>query len=272
MEETYEVHFIKKMELKNVNILMAFSGWPDAKRVATYAAEYMRDKLAAEKIAEIDSKPFYDFAIQRPLVSIKQGLMKEYFPPINEIFAYKSKKIENDIIILMGIEPHTNWIRYVKSIFKSLTLEKSNIVCLLGGLIDSIPHTITPLISGVANDPKIVENMRIQGIKPADYSGPSSIHSLILNECKKNSIQAFSIWGHTPEYVGEIDPRTSYHLLKKAKTLMDMEIDLKELEMEGNLFQKQLDTLMKQDQAFSSLVHKLELEYKNAKRNPEYLA
>lgn len=271
MNETKEVHFIKKMKLKNVNVLMSFSGWPDAKRVATYAAEYVRDKLSAEKVAEIDSKPFYDFVIQRPLVSIKQGLMKEYSPPMNEIFAYKSKKTENDMLILIGIEPHTNWARYVESLFKALALEKSSIICLLGGLIDTIPHTIAPLISGVATIPKIVEDMRIQGIEPADYSGPSSIHSLILRECENRSIQAFSIWGHTPEYVGEVDPRTSYHLLKKVKTLMDMEIDLTELEMEGNLFQKQLDSLMKQDQAFSSLVHELELKYKNAKRNPEYL-
>jgi proteasome assembly chaperone (PAC2) family protein len=271
MDKAEDVHFFKKLELKNVNVLMSFSGWPDAKRVATYAAEYVKDKLSTEKIAEIDSKPFYDFAIQRPLVDIKQGLMKEYSPPINEIYAYKSKKTENDMLILMGIEPHTNWARYVESLFKELALEKSNIICLLGGLMDAIPHTIAPLISGVATVPKIVEDMRIRGIEPADYNGPSSIHSLILHECEKRSIQAFSVWGHSPEYVGEVDPRTSYHLLNKVKALMSIEIDLKELEMEGNLFQKQLDALMKQDQAFSSLVHKLELEYKNAKRNPEYL-
>ena len=47
---------LKKITLKNANVVMAFSGWPDAKRVATYAAEYLRDSLKAEKIGEIDQQ------------------------------------------------------------------------------------------------------------------------------------------------------------------------------------------------------------------------
>ena len=80
-----------------------------------------------------------------------------------------------------------------------------------------------------------------------------------------------SIWGHVPEYIAEVDPRTAHHLLSKVKALLGLEVDLKELEMEGNLFQKQLDSLMKTDQTFSQLVHELEIEYKNSKRSPDYL-
>jgi proteasome assembly chaperone (PAC2) family protein len=80
-----------------------------------------------------------------------------------------------------------------------------------------------------------------------------------------------SIWGHAPQYVGDVDPKTAYQLLYKAKAMMDIEIDLEELRMEGNLFQKQLDSLMKQDSGLSQLVHTLEIEYKNSKRKPDYL-
>lgn len=271
MNDVGDIQLLKKIHPKNINFIMAFRGWPDAKRVASYAAEYLCDKLSVEKIAEIDSRPFYDFAIQRPLVDIKKGIIKDYSPPSNELYFYRSKMSEHDLLILIGVEPHTNWQKYVASIFKTFSVESSNLICCLGGLIDRIPHTITPSFSGVATSQNIMNEMKVQDIEPADYNGPSSIHSLILHECKRRKIPAMSIWGHVPEYIAEVDPRTAHHLLSKVKALLGLEVDLKELEMEGNLFQKQLDSLMKKDQTFSQLVHELEIEYKNSKRSPDYL-
>ena len=121
---------LKKITLKNANVVMAFSGWPDAKRVATYAAEYLRDSLKAEKVAEIDPKPYYDFTIERPQVTIKDGLMKEYSPPINELYFWRDKKKSHDLLIFIGTEPHTNWVKYVNSIFKLMSPGKIKCVCL----------------------------------------------------------------------------------------------------------------------------------------------
>jgi len=112
-------------------MVIAFSGWPDAKRVATYAAMYLMDKLKADKIGEIDSTPFYDFAIQRPFINIEKGLSKEYKLPQNELYAWKSKKGLRNLLILVGEEPHTNWLRYVESIFQALHLGTVHRVCLL---------------------------------------------------------------------------------------------------------------------------------------------
>jgi len=262
---------LKKITLKNANVVMAFNGWPDAKRVATYAAEYLRDSLKAEKIGKIDPKPYYDFTIERPQVTIKDGLMRDYSPPINEFYFWRDKKNYRDLLIFIGTEPHTNWAKYVNSIFKFMSSGKVKRVCLFGGLIDRIPHTVEPLISGVANATKLVSEMKSSNIKPADYSGPSSIHGLILNVCEKKSIPTMSIWGHAPEYVGDVDPRTAHQLLLKVKDLIGLNVDLDELGIESNLFRKQLDSLMKKDQTFSELIRRLEIEYKNTRRTPEYL-
>jgi len=53
---------------------------------------------------------------------------------------------------------------------------------------------------------------------------------------------------------------------------LKIEVDMEELQMEANLFQKQLDSLMKQDHSFAELVHKLEIEYRNSRRSPGYVA
>ena len=272
MGEKEDLRLLKKINLGNFNTIMAFTGWPDAKKVATYAADYLKDKLKAEKIGEIDWRHFYDFVIERPSVNIKHGLMKDYIPPVTELYYWKAKSSDKDLLIITGAEPNTNWSRYAEAIFQALSLGKVNRICLLGGLVDRIPHTVNPLISGVANAPDLVEEMKRHGVEPTDYSGPSSIHSQIMVESDKRGIPTLSIWGHAPEYVGDLDPRTAHELLRKVLDLLSMKVDLEELQMERNLFQKHMDSLMNKDPDFSQLVRKLEIEYRNARRNPEYVA
>ncbi len=139
-------------------------------------------------------------------------------------------------------------------------------------MIDRIPHTIEPLISGVATTQNLRDEMKLHGIEPVDYSGPSSIHSLILKESERRGVPTISIWGHTPEYITDVDPITAHQLLFRVKSLMDIDLDLEELRMEGNILKKQLDSLMEKNQAFSQLVHDLEIEYKNQKRSQDYIA
>jgi len=50
-----------------------------------------------------------------------------------------------------------------------------------------------------------------------------------------------------------------------------IEVDLGDLKREAELLQKQLDVAMSENQAFSQLVQKLELEYKIRKRKPNYI-
>ncbi len=267
-----DLRLLRKADLRSFNMVIAFRGWPDAKRVATYAAEYLRDKLQAEKIGEIDSKAFYDLIIQRPLVNIESGLMKEHTLPQNELYVWKDKKGARDLLMLIGEEPHINWFRYVEPIFQVLELGKVRRICLFGGVIDRIPHTVEPLISGVATTQKLVEEMKRHGVEPTDYVGPGSIHSLIMRESGRLGIPALSVWGHAPQYIGDADVRTAHQLLCKVEELLGIEVDLEDIRREGNLLRKQLDALMKQDRAFSETVHQLELEYEIARGRSDYIA
>ena len=269
--EPDDLHLTRKIDLESFNMVIAFGGWPDAKRVATYAAMYLTDKLKADKIGEIDSTPFYDFAIQRPFINIEKGLIKEYKLSQNELYAWKSKKGHRNLLILVGEEPHTNWPRYVESIFQALHLGTVHRICLLGGLIDRIPHTVDPLVSGVTTTLELVEEMKLHSVEPIDYAGPSGIHSLVMSECRRRGILALSLWGHVPAYISDVDVRTAHQLLSKLNATVGVEIDLEDLRQEGNLLQKQLDAAMKRDRSFSENVRQLEFEYRSARKRPDYI-
>jgi proteasome assembly chaperone (PAC2) family protein len=271
-QELADLHLERKLDLQSFNMIIAFGGWPDAKRVATYAAEYLIDKLQADKIGEIDSTPFYDFAILRPYINIERGLIKEYEPPQNELYAWKSKKGLKDLLILVGEEPHTNWPRYVESIFQTLQLGTVHCICLLGSLIDRIPHTVTPVVSGVTTTPELLEEIKLHGVEPVDYAGPSGVRSLVMSECARRGTPALSLWGHVPPYINDVDVRTAHQLLSKLNLIVGLEVDLEDLRIEGNLLKTQLDAAMERDRSFSESVHQLEFEYKSARKKPDYIA
>jgi proteasome assembly chaperone (PAC2) family protein len=266
-QELGDLRLVRKVNLQSFNAVIAFGGWPDAKRVATYSAEYLIAGLKAERIGEIDSTAYYDFVIQRPLVSIEKGLIKEYRLPRSELYTFISKTSSSNLLVLVGEDPHTNWFRYVESVLRILELGKLNRICLLGGLIDRIPHTIEPLVSGVATAPQLVEEMKLHGIEPTDYVGPSGIHSLMISECTRRGVSALSLWGHTPSYIKDVDAQTAYQLLCKVKAIVGLDIDLEDVRQEGNLLRKQLDAAMEQDQSFSEAVRQLEFEFKVPEEN-----
>ena len=262
---------LKELDSGKFNMVIAFEGWPDAKRVATYSVEYLIDKLAAEKVGEIGSTEFYDFAIQRPLIEIENGLVKDYELPRNELYRWKANPGTQDLMILIGVEPQLNWSKYVDSIFNALDFKKANRVCLLGGLIDRIPHTVKPLISGVATSQGLLDEMKLHDVEPTDYSGPSGIHSFIMRETQKKGIATFSLWGHAPEYIVNADSRTAYQLLRRVSSMLPIEVDLENLRVEGDLLAKQLDGEMERNGEFSQLVHTLEVDYNTARRKLGYI-
>ncbi|MEM4245841.1 MAG: PAC2 family protein [Candidatus Bathyarchaeia archaeon] len=267
-----DLRILKKIDLKSFSMIAAFSGWPDAKRVATYAAQYLVEKLQAERIGEIDSAPFYDFTIQRPIVSIEQGLMKEYELPQNRIYAWKGTGKRAGLTILIGQEPHPNWPRYVESFFHIFSLGRIRRLCLLGGLIDHVPHTVEPVISGLATNLNLLREVDAQGVERTTYMGPSSVHSLIIRECARMGVSALSLWGHAPPYIKDTDIYTAYHLLLKAVPIIGLDVDLTALRREGEMLRKQLDAMMDQDQSFAESVRQLELEYRIAHRKTDYIS
>jgi predicted ATP-grasp superfamily ATP-dependent carboligase len=262
------LHLLKTLELQNFNVVIAFSGWSDANQVATYSTKYLKDNLKMKKIGEINLESFYNFLLNRPIVNIEKGLIKDYKLPKNELYALNSKG--NGLIVLMGDEPHLNWFSYVNLILQLFS--KANLICLVGSLIDKVPHTIEPVVSCVATKIDLIEKMRENGVEPVNYIGPSSIHSLILNECVKKDISALSIWGHTQDYITGVDFRAAHKILRIINIILNLKIDLTKVKAEENNLQKLLNDLMSKNKSFAKFIHQLELEYTLSKKEPSYIA
>lgn len=262
-----DIVIYKKPSLRHPRMVAAFHGWADVTQAGTFAISYLATRLRAKEFAIIDAEEYYDFSTCRPVATISQGVIQSVKSPHNHFYYATEPTGNGDIVLLIGIEPHLKWHRFVK-----LTLDFTDKlgveqIYLLGGLYDEVPHTVSPRLTGAASQQHLVQTLKEHHIEALDYHGPSSIYSLILAECKQRGREAINLWGHIPFYIhAENNPVTSLALLAKLVELLPLKLDLHDMEAAADHFSGKLDRLIVENPELREYIQALERQYRTGRR------
>ena len=260
--EPGNIVFLEQPSLRQPDLVAAFIGWPDAAQVSTGIVSYMIKKLSAVQFAELKSDDYYDFAAIRPSVNIENGIMRPVNMPTNSLYYWHNPTGARDLIIFSGIEPQMRWQSFVEVIADLAGRYNSHRVYAIGGLYDRIPHTREIRISGLVNDPAMLEVLEQAGIEPVNYTGPSSIHGPLLSVCAVRRIPAISIWGHVPFYIrAESNPMVCLETMMKINSLLGLEIDLGDLRKSAESLRGILDRLLSENEQMRVFLRSLEEQY-----------
>ena len=143
----------QRPELDAPIFLFAFAGWADAAESATHALRYLVKRLGGIKFAEIDAEEFYDFTQVRPHTAFDEDGNRVITWPANEFYVVKGGEDSTDLVIFIGIEPSMRWRTFAESmvtLVKSLGVSR---IMQVGALLDAVPHTREPRITGTATSP-----------------------------------------------------------------------------------------------------------------------
>ncbi len=250
---------LERPALRSPYLVMGLSGWPNAGEVATGAVTYLRDKLSAVRLAEIDPEEFYDFTTQRPMAIIEDGVMLRLRPPSNVFYYYQNPTGEHDLILLRGAEPHLHWNGYVSCLLSVMREFSVHQVQALGGLHDRVPHNREPVVSGLANRPELRDLLRSHGVRFSSYQGPSSLHTTFLARCADEGFPGLSIWGHVPIYVQNIaNPKVCCAVLRTVAGIIGVSIDLSDVRAAGEYLDETLDEALSQNADLRSFVEQMQ--------------
>jgi len=235
-----DVKIEEKIEVHNSQMIIGLDGWVNAGKVSTFSVKYLIDKLGAKKFGEILQGRFHDYAIQRPFVSIKEGLMRSYIPP-QSILYYQKGKNNLDLILLLGVEPYLNWPKYTDAVLKVAESMNVNRIYTIGGYLADVLPGDDVLISSTTNNKELIGELKKIGVVLTSYTGPTSIYSEIMWRCKAKRIDVISFWSAVPIYIEGIYPKAAYHVLKKIICLAGIEIDLTDLKKKAESFKGELE-------------------------------
>src|SRR5262249_33119719 len=143
--------------LRSPVAIAAFEGWNDAADSSTAAVEHLLEQWSAKFVAELDPEEFYDFQVNRPVVSQPEGEQRRIEWPTTRFSVAHPLDSDTDVVLIRGIEPSTRWRTFCEEILELCrSLEVSRIV-LLGALLADVPYSRSLPISGSAHESGDVE-------------------------------------------------------------------------------------------------------------------
>ena len=252
----------EKLERKLPTMILAFAGWPDAGEAATQAVRHLVESLPAKKFAAIDPEQFYDFTVVRPQTRLNESGHRIITWPANDFYYFASQENSGGFLLYIGTEPNLKW-RTFSSIILSVAEESGvELVISLGALLDAVPHTREPRVTGRASSPELMQKAEWLGIRNSGYQGPTGIHSSFMEACDRNGLPYASIWAHSPHYVNTSpNPKVSHALLQRLCTLVDIEVELEEMHKAGETFEAEVTKLISKQPEMKTYVQRLEQRY-----------
>ena len=257
------------LDAKLPTMITAFAGWPDAAEAATRAVRYLVRKLPARKFAEIDPEEFYDFTVTRPHTRMNRQGRRVIRWPRNDFYAFTGEDESKNLLLFVGTEPNLRWRAYSSIVTEVAARSQVELVVSLGALLDAVPHTREPRVTGRASSTELTGKVKWLGIQNSGYQGPTGIHTAFTDACNNRGLEHASIWGHSPHYVQTSpNPQVSHALLTKLNNLVDFKFDPEELYLAGQAFGDDVSKAITSQSDVGAYVTKLEQRY-DASRKPE---
>jgi len=255
--------FFERPKLNRTVFIGAFAGWPDAAEAASGAIEYLAEKLQATEFAVIEPEEFLDFTQHRPVVTMREGGERALEWP-RTTFYYRRPDVPggSDIVLLDSMEPQFHWSRFADLVMEVADGCDVGWFVLLGALLDAVPHTRAPRVTGSSTPCAAAERLGGVEFGPSTYEGPTAISSVISERFAQRGIPSISLWGHAPHYVQvSPNPGLTHAILTELLPLLPVHVDLGDLEKEAIEFSSTLTRALADQTDIVGYVRRLEERY-----------
>ena len=241
-------------ELRSPMVVAAFEGWNDAADAATNAVEHLEVAWEARPLAAIDPDDYYDFQVNRPSVSLVDGLTRRVQWPTTRLSVCRLET--RDVVLIRGLEPNMRWRGFCDELIALARELGTEMVVLLGALLADSPHTRPVPVSGTASDAGTAAAL---GLHRSRYEGPTGIVGVFQDACTRAGFPAVSFWAAVPHYVAQPPcPKATVALLGRVEDLLDVAVPLGDLPEAARTWERSVDELAAEDTEVAEYVHSLE--------------
>jgi proteasome assembly chaperone (PAC2) family protein len=243
-------------ELSNPVLVAAFEGWNDAGDAATGAVEHLELVWDAQPLTELDPDDYYDFQVNRPTVSLVNGVSRRITWPTTRFSFCRPPGADFDLVLVRGIEPNMKWRNFCTELLGVIRELDVRIVVTLGALLSDSPHTRPTQVTGTAHDG---ESALKYGLEKSRYEGPTGIVGVLQDACVAAGIPAISFWAGVPHYVSQPpNPKATLALLHRVEEVLDLPVPLAELPQQADEWQKLVDEMAAEDDEVTEYIRNLE--------------
>jgi proteasome assembly chaperone (PAC2) family protein len=243
-------------ELDDPVVVVAFEGWNDAGDAATGAVEHLELIWDADPLAALDPEDYYDFQVNRPTVSLIDGVSRRVEWPTTRISVARPPGSDRHVVLIRGIEPNMRWRGFCEELIGLCQELGVTTVVALGALLADTPHTRPTPVSGSAYD---AESARQWGLDTSRYEGPTGILGVFQDACVQAGLPAVSFWAAVPHYVSQPpSPRATVALLQRVEEVLELNVPMGALPQQAEDWVRTVDEMAGEDEEVVEYVRSLE--------------
>ncbi len=237
-------------------VIAAFEGWNDAAESATGVIDHLAHVWQARVVGEMDPEDFYDFQVNRPVVSIDEEGFRTLTWPTTQILVCSPPDLSRDVILIRGVEPSMRWRQYTAELLAAIDDLGGEFVVTLGALLADTPHTRPIPVSGSSTEPDLVEKL---GLEVPTYEGPTGIVGVLQDACGQVDLPAAGYWAAVPHYVAQPPcPKATLAIISRLEDLLQCSIPLGDLPEDAEAWERGVDELAAEDEDVADYVRSLE--------------
>ena len=129
---------------------------------------------------------------------------------------------------LRGVEPQQRWRTYATLLLDVAARCGVQRLVSLGAVLEAVPHTRPPQVTGSSTDPAWHARFEACGIRTrrSRYEGPTGISTVVMDAARDGAWRVHRA-GQAPHYLGNAtNPAVSRALLIAVAHLLDLELDV----------------------------------------------
>ncbi len=259
IEDVLEADWDAIPNLRDPVLVIALRGWFDAAGAATSALEWCLEDRAVTVVASIDPDPFFDFTHERPEVYFDEDDERKIRWPENDIVIAQFPEGSRDLVILSGIEPHTNWNIFSECVLQTAKNLNCGVAVTVGAIAEAIPHTRAPSVFGSTTNVALARRLKLS--RPT-YQGVTGIVGVMQERFEREQLAAVSLRVGVPHYLTNAQhPKSSAALLRHLEIVLGVPTRHAELYEEIQRWEELHDAAVEGDAQVSEHLAQLEADY-----------
>jgi len=233
---TNPIRLLRRPELKRPFMV---AGWPGMGGVAIIAANYLKQKLNASELGEIEPHDFFSPA----QVLIKDHIVQRPEFPSSKFFFW-DKGDEHDLIIFVGNAQPDRGYEFSGRVVD--VAEEFHVERIYTGAAFPlfIHHSREPKVWGTVTKQELIEYLRSYGVMLMEEGSIGGLNGLLLGVGQERGIEGVCLLGEIPVYATQIaNPSASRAVLEVLARMLGVEVDMSELSAWAEQMQPAMEKL-----------------------------
>jgi predicted ATP-grasp superfamily ATP-dependent carboligase len=217
------MHIFKNVKFETAPLMLA--SWPGMGNVGIISTDYLRSKMNAKVLAEIDMSTYF---IPDSII-VEDGLAE--LPELPRSIIYYSQN--PDILIFESNAQISgkNGIAIVKSIVQLAAEYNVQKIFTAAAFSQNLSHNTPPNVLGAFNTKSMLEEFKGLGVNPMPNGYIAGLNGIMLGIAANYNIDAGCLLGTIPSFASNLSyPKASLEIIKIFQKILNIEVDTKELE------------------------------------------